>query len=170
MVLDSAGQLSVEMALAAIARGRQVVVLGDARCASGSAASVTSPRSCRPSRCRPARPAVDPHLTAFLAAHGYAGVLVPTPLPQNTPLVRLDVVDGTGMPDASGTVASTRTEVEHVVELVLNHALLRPEESLAVVTPSPGHAEAVREAVLSEVRGNPAVAAFFDSGRPSPSP
>ncbi|WP_456821049.1 hypothetical protein [Cellulomonas sp. URHB0016] len=167
VVLDSAGQLSVEMALAAIARGRQVVVVGDARCASGTAirdlAEVLPTVALRAGASRR-----DPYLTAFLAAHGYAGVLVPTPLPQNTPLVRLDVVDGTGMPDASGTVASTRAEVEHVVELVLNHAVLRPEESLAVVTPSPAHAEAVREAVLSEVRGNPAVAAFFDSGRSEP--
>lgn len=167
VVLDSAGQLSVEMALAAIARGRQVVVVGDARCASGTAirelAEVLPTVALQAGASRR-----DPYLTAFLAAHGYAGVLVPTPLPQNTPLVRLDVVDGTGMPDATGTVASTRTEVEHVVELVLNHALLRPEESLAVVTPSPAHAEAVREAVLSEVRGTPALAAFFDSGRSEP--
>ncbi|GIG19734.1 hypothetical protein Cch01nite_04580 [Cellulomonas chitinilytica] len=167
VVLDSAGHLSVEMALAAIARGRQVVVIGDARCASGSAvkdlADVLPTVALQAGASRR-----DPYLTAFLAAHGYAGVLVPTPLPQNTPLVRLDVVDGTGMPDASGAVASTRTEVEHVVELVLNHALLHPDESLAVVTPSPAHAEAVREAVLSEVRGNPALAAFFDSGRNEP--
>ncbi|MBO9553198.1 hypothetical protein [Cellulomonas sp.] len=167
VVLDSAGHLSVEMALAAIARGRQVVVIGDARCASGTAvqdlAEILPTVALHAGASRR-----DPYLTAFLAAHGYAGVLVPTPLPQNTPLVRLDVVDGTGMPDASGAVASTRTEVEHVVELVLHHALTHPDESLAVVTPSPAHAEAVREAVLSEVRGNPALAAFFDSGRSEP--
>ncbi|KQT02281.1 hypothetical protein [Cellulomonas sp. Leaf395] len=168
VVIDSAAHLPVEVALAAVARGRQVVVVGDARCASGSAvrelAAVLPSVALRADSSRR-----DPYLTAFLAAHGYAGVLRPTPLPQHRPLVSLDVVDGTGMPDpATGSVESTREEVEHVVELVLTHALLRPDESLAVITATQTHAEAVREAVLSEVRGNPALAAFFDSGRVDP--
>lgn len=168
VVLDAAAHLPLEVALAAIARGRQVVVIGDARCASGSAvrelAEVLPGVALRADASRR-----DPHLTAFLAAHGYGDVLSPTPLPQNAPLVRLDVVDGTGMPDAtSGAVDSTRAEVEHVVELVLTHALTRPEESLAVITPSSVHAEHVREAVLSEVRDNRGLAAFFDPARTEP--
>src|SRR5690606_31676897 len=72
-----------------------------------------------------------------------------------------------GMPDAAtGSVGSTRAEVEHAVELAITHALTRPTESLALVTVSPVHAERVREALLAEVRANPALAAFFDSGRP----
>ncbi|WP_315094678.1 hypothetical protein [uncultured Cellulomonas sp.] len=168
VVIDSAAHLPVEVALAAVARGRQVVVVGDARCASGSAvrelAAVLPSVALRADSSRR-----DPYLTAFLAAHGYAGVLRPTPLPQHRPLVGLDVVDGTGMPDGeTGSVDSTREEVEHVVELVLTHALSRPEETLAVITATSTHAEAIREAVLSEVRGNPALAAFFDSGRVDP--
>ncbi|MFS0699906.1 hypothetical protein AB6N24_08035 [Cellulomonas sp. 179-A 4D5 NHS] len=168
VVLDAAAHLPLEVALAAIARGRQVVVLGDARCASGSAvrelAEVLPGVALRADASRR-----DPHLTAFLAAHGYGDVLSPTPLPQNAPLVRLDVVDGTGMPDAtSGAVDSTRAEVEHVVELVLIHALTRPDESLAVITPSSVHAEHVREAVLAEVRDNPGLSAFFDAGVAEP--
>ncbi|WP_426594436.1 hypothetical protein ACPPVS_02695 [Cellulomonas sp. McL0617] len=168
VVLDSAAHLPVEVALAAIARGRQVVVLGDARCASstavGALADVLPTVALLADASRR-----DPYLTAFLAAHGYAGVLRPTPLPQHRPLVHLDLVDGTGMPDrATGIIDSTREEVEHVVELVLTHALLRPDESLAVITATPGHAEAVREAVLGEVRANLALAAFFDAGRAEP--
>lgn len=168
VVIDSAAHLPVEVALAAVARGRQVVVVGDARCASGSAvrelADVLPSVALRADSSRR-----DPYLTAFLAAHGYGGVLRPTPLPQHLPLVALDIVDGTGMPDReSGSVDSTREEVEHVVELVLTHALLRPDESLAVITATSTHAEAVRESVLTEVRGNPALAAFFDSGRTDP--
>ncbi len=167
VVLDSAAHLPVEVALAAVARGRQVVVVGDARCASGTAvrelADVLPTVALRADASRR-----DPYLTAFLAGHGYAGVLRATPLPQHRPLVGLELVDGTGMPNETGTVDSTREEVEHVVELVLTHALLRPDESLAVITATATHAEAVREAVLSEVRGNPALAAFFDSGRVDP--
>ncbi|WP_028047295.1 hypothetical protein [Cellulomonas sp. URHE0023] len=168
VVLDSAAHLPVEVALAAIARGRQVVVLGDARCASSTA--VRALADVLPSVALLAGASRrDPYLTAFLAAHGYAGVLRPTPLPEHRPLVHLDVVDGTGMPDrATGIIDSTREEVEHVVELVLTHALLRPDESLAVITATAGHAEAVREAVLGEVRANLALAAFFDAGRAEP--
>lgn len=168
VVIDSAAHLPIEVALAAVARGRQVVVVGDARCASGTAvrelADVLPSVALRADSSRR-----DPYLTAFLAAHGYAGVLRPTPLPQHLPLVALDLVDGTGMPHPeSGSVDSTREEVEHVVELVVTHALLRPDESLAVITATATHAEAVRESVLTEVRGNPALAAFFDSGRVDP--
>jgi hypothetical protein len=168
VVIDAAAQLPVEVAVAVIARGRQVVVVGDARCASGTAvrdlADVLPVVALRADASRR-----DPYLTAFLAAHGYEGVLSPTPLPENSPLVRLDVVDGTGMPDAtSGAVEGPRAEVEHVVELVLTHALTRPDESLAVLTPSSTHAGLVREAVLAEVRANPSLAVFFDSGRVEP--
>lgn len=168
VVIDSAAHLSVEVALAAIARGRQVVVVGDPRCASGSA--VRDLAAVLPTAALPARASRrDPYLTAFLAGHGYEGVLTPTPLPHSRPLVRLDVVDGTGMPDqGSGTVETTTVEVQHVLDLVLDHALTRPEESLAVVTVSVAHAEAVREAVLAEVRSNPALAAYFDTGRAEP--
>ena len=168
VVLDAVQHLPLEVALAAIARGRQVVVVGDARCASGSAvrelAAVLPRVALRADATRR-----DPHLTAFLADHGYDGVLSPTPLPQSEPLVRLDVVPGTGMPDATtGSVDSTRAEVDHVVDLVISHALTNPDESLAVITPSAVHADHVREAVLAEVRNNPALAAFFDAARPEP--
>jgi hypothetical protein len=168
VVLDSVQHLTLEVALAALVRGRQVVVVGDARCASGTAvrelAAVLPGVALRANSTRR-----DPYLTAFLAEHGYAGVLEATPLPDAAPLVRLDVVDGSGMPDPkTGAVDSTRAEVEHVVELAINHALTRPEESLAVITSSQTHANRVREAVLGEVRDNPSLAAFFDAGRPEP--
>ncbi|WP_165372841.1 hypothetical protein [Pengzhenrongella frigida] len=168
VVLDAVQHLPLEVALAALVRGRQVVVVGDARCASGTAvrelAAVLPEVALRADSTRR-----DPYLTAFLAEHGYAGVLEATPLPAAAPLVRLDLVDGSGMPDSeTGAVDSTRAEVEHVVELAITHALTRPEESLAVITSSPTHANRVREAVLAEVRDNPSLATFFDSRRTEP--
>ena len=168
VVLDAVQHLPLEVVLAAIARGRQVVVLGDPRSASGTAIRELAgvlPRVAL----RAAATRRDPHLTAFLVDHGYANVLEATPLPHATPLVALDVVDGSGMPDpVTGAVESTRAEVDHVVELVITHALTRPEESLAVISPSALHASRVREAVLTEVRANPALAGFFDARRVEP--
>ncbi len=168
VVLDAATRTPVEVVVPAIARGRQVVVVGDARCASGSAvrelAEVLPHVELHADASRR-----DPWLTAFLVAHGYAGALRPTPLPSSAPLVRLELVDGTGLPGVeSGIVDSTREEVDRVVELVLDHAMSHPGESLAVVTATARHADAVREQVLGEARGNAAVAALFDEGRADP--
>lgn len=167
VVLDAAGHLPIEAVVPALARGRQVLVVGDTRSASGTAlpalAEVLPTLSLHADASRR-----DPHLTAFLADHGYAGLLTATPLPATQALLRLDVVDGVGMPNAHGAVESTQAEVDHVLELVTEHALTRPEESLAVVTASPVHATRVRDAVLAEVRDNPALEGFFRADRPEP--
>lgn len=165
VILDAAGHLPVEAVVPALARGSQVLVVGDTRTVTGTAlaglAEVLPRLSLRADTSRR-----DPHLTAFLAGHGYADVLAPTPLPDTTGLLRLDVVDGSGMPDRTGAVESTQAEVDRVVELVVEHALTRPEESLAVVTASAAHATRVRDAVMAEVRDNPALGPFFRPDRP----
>jgi hypothetical protein len=168
VVLDAATRMPIEVVVPAIARGRQVVVVGDTRCASGSAvrelAAVLPHLELHADASRR-----DPWLTAFLVDHGYAGALRPTPLPTHLPLVDLVQVDGTGLPGVeSGIVDSTHEEVARVVELVVEHALAHPDESLAVVTVTPRHADAVRDQVLGEARTNPALAAFFDAARPDP--
>ncbi|HEY0118247.1 MAG TPA: hypothetical protein VGC04_05670, partial [Cellulomonas sp.] len=168
VVLDAATRTPVEVVVSAIARGRQVVVVGDARCASGSAvrelAAVLPKVELHADASRR-----DPWLTAFLVAHGYDGALRPTPLPSAAPLVHLELVDGTGLPGVeSGLVDSTREEVDRVAELVVEHALTHPGESLAVVTATARHADAVRDQVLGEARANPALAELFDEGRVDP--
>src|SRR5450756_955404 len=111
----------------------------------------------------------DPHLTEFLATHAYGDRLSPVPLPGRESLVRLEIVDGTGMPLAGqAAVESTRAEVERVVELVIDSVLARPDESLAVVTVSAAHADRVRDAVFSEARDNPALAPSFRADRAEP--
>ncbi len=72
------------------------------------------------------------------------------------------VVDGFGMPDAdSGSVESVDPEVARVVELVLDHAIKRPKESLLVVTASQKHAVRVQAAVLRAVAKRVEVTDFF---------
>lgn len=168
VVVDAIEHTPVEIVLAALARGRQVVAVGDVRAASAStvgdlaellpSVSLLADGSRR-----------DPFVTTFLARHGYAGVLRPAPLPRPEELVRFDLVDGTGMPDQeSGAVESTQAEVDRVVEAAIEHALTRPEESLAIVTVTPLHADRVRDALMNEVRQNPALSSFFSAARPEP--
>ncbi|MWB97486.1 AAA family ATPase [Agromyces sp. MMS17-SY077] len=64
--------------------------------------------------------------------------------------LNLHFVEGNGLPDReSGTVESVDNEVVKVVELVMDHAVKRPTESLMVITASPRHATRVHQAVLS---------------------
>jgi len=161
VIIDAAGHLPTEMVVPAIARGTQVLVVGDTRCAVGSAleelTEVLPVVALSASASRH-----DPYLTAFLAEHGYGRRLTPTPLPTAAGLVRLELVDGTGMPGPDGQVEGTAEEVARVVDLVTEHVLTRPEESLAVVTPSRVHAERVREAVQALVPDSPTLARFVD--------
>ncbi len=60
-----------------------------------------------------------------------------------------------------GATESLDSEVEKVVELVLNHARWTPTESLMVVTPSRVHAERVAQAVQKELATQPQLAEFF---------
>lgn len=57
---------------------------------------------------------------------------------------------GNGMPDAdTGAVESVDAEVAEVVDLVIDHAVNRPRESLMVITASNRHAVRVHQAVLA---------------------
>lgn len=62
----------------------------------------------------------------------------------------LHYVSGNGLPDTvTGTVESIDSEVAKVVELVMEHAVKRPRESLMVITASTKHAGRVHQAVLA---------------------
>lgn len=79
------------------------------------------------------------------------------------------VADGFGMPDPdSGAVESPDAEVDRVVDLVLDHALKRPHESLMVITASEKHAVRVMQAVLNEIGTRPELVDFVIGDRPEP--
>ncbi|ACQ79160.1 DNA helicase [Beutenbergia cavernae DSM 12333] len=168
LVLDNVQNLPTEQAVAAIGRARQVVVLGDSRRAGGGVVDALAPllpRLTLPTD----RGEEDEHLTAFLVRHGYAEVLVPVPAPPGPSRIRLDLVDGRGLAaPGADAVESVAEEVARVVDVVVDHALTRPEESLAVVALNARHADRVREAVAGTVAHSPAVAEFFDAARPEP--
>ncbi|HUG50827.1 MAG TPA: AAA family ATPase, partial [Terrimesophilobacter sp.] len=84
--------------------------------------------------------------------------------------IRLDYVeDGFGMPDEeSGAVESVDAEVDRVVELVLDHASRRPNESLMVITASQFHAVRVEQAVLAALSTRPLLHDFILGDRAEP--
>lgn len=79
------------------------------------------------------------------------------------------VSGGHGMPDPeTGAVESVDAEVAKVLELVLEHAVNRPRESLMVITASPRHAVRVHQAVLSAFAKRPDLSDFILSDRAEP--
>lgn len=166
VIVDAAGHLPLAEVVPTLARGRQVLVVGDLRCAAGSAledlATVLPTLALQAQASRR-----DPHLTALMAAHGYGERLRATPLPAPGGLLRLEVVDGAGMPAENGLVEGTTAEVSRVVDLVVEHARRSPDLSLAVVTASGVHADRVREAVAART-DEPPLARFLARHRAEP--
>ncbi len=79
------------------------------------------------------------------------------------------VENGTGMPDpVTGSVESVDAEVRRVLDLVLEHVMTRPQESLMVVTASDKHAARVWKAVSDAMPGNPELTDFVLADRTEP--
>lgn len=78
-------------------------------------------------------------------------------------------LDANGAPDPlTGAVESIDVEVAKVVELVMEHAVKRPKESLMVVTASPKHAARVYAAVLAALSKRGDLSDFFLKDRAEP--
>lgn len=76
------------------------------------------------------------------------------------------VEGGTGMPDpVTGAVESPDAEVTRIVELVVDHAIRRPRESLMVVTPCDRHVQRVTQAVYSVAAQRREVAEYLSEDR-----
>ena len=72
------------------------------------------------------------------------------------------LADGTGMPSADHEgVESVAAEVNRVVDLVFEHIRRRPHQSLGVITASPRHAVRVAEAIRVQMANFPWAADFF---------
>ncbi len=172
VIVDDAGAVGVPEVAAAVARGRQTIVAGDRRShppRSGMeslldlvAARGSTHRLVRDHRAADGR-MLDPVLAHYpdrwLVTRGTSAV----------PRLRLTVVQGgTGVPAPDEDLAvSADAEVRQVVDLVIEHAARRPDESLMVVTLGERHAERIDEALRLEVPDSPALAAWLEQARTS---
>ncbi len=173
VVVDAASQATVAETVAALSRGRQVVVVGDLEQAGPSATMVPAGRPGGRSvleslrallpvvELRTAHGALNERVAGFAAGHAYRGALRVLPVASSAGELSLQVVEGTGvLVPGQDAVESTDAEVQRVVELVVEHVRTRPEESLGVVTLSAAHAERVESALRLELSHHPRAAAF----------
>ncbi|HVN11787.1 MAG TPA: hypothetical protein VMT69_06820, partial [Kineosporiaceae bacterium] len=166
VVVDDAGQVGFPEAAAALVRGRQVLVAGDRRRlppATGGpcvlevvAALAGVHRLHRDHRTR------DGRLLAPLLAD-YPGWTVTPGVAARSPLEFEHVREGTGVAAPGEEVAvSPDAEVLRVVDLVTEHAVRRPGESLVVVTLGLRHAARIEQALRAEVPHRPELARWLD--------
>lgn len=168
LIIDQPDLLSVAELAALIARAQQVVVVGDTLRPWGGATAEFG--KCLPYTTLPTdRGKLSEQVAVFLSKHGYQQVLSSVPSPRPASLVKLELVDGRGRPSStSGISRPTQTEIEKVVDLVIEQALKYPDKSLAVVTLNPLAAAPIRQAVSRAVSGAEALQDFFSLGRPEP--
>src|SRR5262249_48849256 len=103
----------------------------------------------------------DETLIAFANHHIYADSLVTFPGPGGSRAVS-QVLVPTMMP---GQEESPTAEVEKVVELVLQHAAARPQETLGVIALGIKHARRLEAAIEVAARAHPELDAFFAEDR-----
>jgi hypothetical protein len=190
VVILDAEATSLQAVLPAIARARQVIAFGDDQIASprtftvgverlaagekpfqGVESAYTALSAVLPvRRLRSVYRAVDEDLVLQLSKSFYDGEL--RRLPEGQAATGLDrslfveyLPDGTGLPSADHEgVESAAAEVNRAVQLVFEHARLRPRTSLAVVTASLRHAARIGEAIRLQLPNYPLLASFFTAG------
>ena len=195
VVFDEASQVPPAEAVSAISRARQVVVAGDSRqlpptsffttATDGDPAAVGADEALTEgvesildvlAAALPSRRlswhyrSLDERLIAFANAEVYEGSLVTFPGTGIDPVVRLVRVQGQGIiGEGESALETTPTEVDRVVELVLEHARSWPHRSLGVIALGIIHATRVEEALRHALAGaDDDVLAFFDEDRPEP--
>ena len=166
VVVDDAGQVGFPEVAAALARGRQVLAAGDRHRlppATGgpSVLEVVAGlgavhRLHRDHRTR------DGRLLAPLLSR-YPGWVATPGAAARSPLELEHVREGTGVPAPGEDVAvSPDAEVARVVDLVTEHAVRRPGESLLVVTLGLRHAARIEETLRAEVAHNVELRRWLD--------
>lgn len=186
VVMDEASQLRPEDALGAVARGKQLVVVGDpkqlpptnffdrlmdeededAENASAVVEGVESILGVCEHLYRPVRTlrwhyrSQHESLIAFSNSQFYEGRLVvfPAPVKRNKSLG----VNHRFIKDGVYADRRNMPEAERVVDAVLEHMVQRPMESLAVVTLNTTQRDLIEEIFDRRSKGNQAVAQFLD--------
>jgi hypothetical protein len=197
VIFDEASQIPPAQAVSAISRASQVVVAGDERqlpptafftsaVDEEGAGSVGGPESEALTEgfesvldvltaALPTRRlswhyrSLDERLVAFANREMYDGALVTFPGTGVEPVVRLDAVDGSGVVQpGEEAIESTEAEVGRVVDLVLEHARSRPDQSLGVIALGIKHATRIDDALRRALASSAArgVGDFFDEDRP----
>lgn len=111
----------------------------------------------------------DERLISFANEQMYDGTLVTFPGTGTDSPLRVEYVEAVGvLTEGADGVATTQPEVDRVVDLVLEHARERPDESLGVIALGMTHATRLEEAIRSALATERDLAPFFGDDREEP--
>jgi very-short-patch-repair endonuclease len=183
VIFDEGSQVTPESAITAILRGRRVVIAGDDRqlpptdfftasndsdddvedddiAVTGTESILQALRSfTKDLGLRVHYRSRDERLIAFSNHYLYDGQLITFPgSGADGDALRFELVDSTGADIDEDT---SRPEVARVVELILEHAQRRPNESLGVIALGLPHARRIEASLAAARRGRPELDAFF---------
>jgi DNA polymerase III epsilon subunit-like protein/very-short-patch-repair endonuclease len=190
VIFDEASQITPADAIPAILRAKRLVVAGDDRQLPPTAFFNTTSESAESEPEDPTQLVVgrdfesildalgafvtprmltwhyrshDERLIAFSNAHFYDRALTTFPGVTGDTCLAHELVPFE--PGQIGSEQSASAEVVRVVELVLEHARQRPDESLGVIAMGIKHAQRIDEHLRARLAGHPELEAFFDEGR-----
>ncbi|MCS4484968.1 prevent-host-death family protein [Gleimia sp. 6138-11-ORH1] len=160
LVIDSVEDLPLVEIIPLLARARQVVVTAD--CAVTSDTVTKLQLVLTQLQIMPAPLRVNGQVSQLCRTYGVRHTIQSVPVPRLGSKLSVSFVDGRGMPAPDAQcIESTAVEVETVVDLVLEHGLMSPERSLAVVAANRIHAQRIRERLRTVMMTSPALADFF---------
>ena len=172
VIMDELDSARLAPTVSMLMRGRQIVAMGNVRRArtEDAGAAITEFAKTLPVCELPTLRAQYDELAAqTLREQGYEDVLEMVPSARHGRRPRLIVVNGRGVPNPqSGMIEGTQAEVDAVVDAVVDHALTRPEQSLAVVSVSTANASKIRGAVKRLAADSPQLGAFLGEGSREP--
>ncbi|MBP3223216.1 MAG: hypothetical protein J6M18_04745, partial [Actinomycetaceae bacterium] len=151
VIIDGTENIPTSYLVSLLMRGRQIVIVGDMERALPHSAIHEF------SQILPAMTLPTLHGNRDIlagAALKEAGHTAPLLIPQAIrPEEKLTLVDGKGVPlPKSGRIESTSTEVETVIDAIVEHILTKPERSLGVIALSPYHAQCITTALQSTIK------------------
>lgn len=173
VIVDDASRTTLARTLSGIARGHQLLVIGDRGqlppdtwTADAGVATAPRPKTSLAdlaARVLPQSRLRDsafprPYVANLLVDGSSAGQVVHPPAPLSREDVRLVQVEGVGTPDPrSGLVETSSAEVAAVTDQVRLHLREHPHRSLGVVTFGQVHADRIADAVAALGQGDPEV-------------
>ena len=182
VIVDDASRTTLARSFSGLARGTQVLVIGDRGqlpphmwSADGGIAPPAAPKQSLADLAAHVLPTQSlrdsayprPRVTAA-PGHSAADEVVHPPTPRERDDVRLLPVEGRGILDErTGLVETTPSEVAAVVESVRTHLRTHPRQSIGVVTFGQRHADEITHAIAELLAGDRELAAAAE-GLPEP--
>jgi hypothetical protein len=150
VIIDCADTITPAQSVSAIARAKQLLVIGDAARATDSTLTAAVSQFLPHVPLPAAANARDPRVTELLEKEGYTTLGPALPSREHEPRITWTHVPANGQAQGATRVEridAPAVEVEAAVALVETHLSRWPSESLALFTATPAHAARVRSAL-----------------------